>query len=285
MPDALLRCAVPALRQADALAAWVLLGWLGMRLGWSLASGLLPVVLWWAVRAGCEAAGRPRPEIGMAGFCLAALALATLASGLAGPQALPLLLLAAAAWGLWSATLSGHGTAHPLHLSRLAMGLMMGSLWLSSQWCLGPGWTDGQAVALHLGLMVGVPLLLSAGGRLVHTRPGTPVRQAQMLLLPGALLLAVASTPAAHIAGMVLLVVSSTMHLPGHAGHRSAAGGRMAGPALLLAVGLAAPTLGPVALQAAWALVALFAALQALRPLHRAWPAPATSPQRWSDAS
>jgi hypothetical protein len=39
-----------ALRQLDALAAWLLLGWLGQRLGWSFASGLLPVVVWWTVR-------------------------------------------------------------------------------------------------------------------------------------------------------------------------------------------------------------------------------------------
>ncbi len=49
--------ATPALMHAGEVAQWslVLLGWLwlgeqGMRWGWSLASGVLPVALWWAAR-------------------------------------------------------------------------------------------------------------------------------------------------------------------------------------------------------------------------------------------
>lgn len=274
----------PALRQLDALAAWVLLGWLGMRLGWSVASGVLPVVVWWTVRVSAARRHSLRRDVGVAGLWLAMLSLATIASGLATPYGLGLLLIAAAGWGLWSATLSACGSDQPLPLAQLAMGLMMGSLWLSSQWCLGPGWTDGQAVALHLGLMAGLPLAVSLASRVTGTQLAVNPRHALVLLAVGALLLATAGTPAGHIAGMALVVLGGALDVQPRQAAPSDALIRLAGPALLLVIGVMAPALGPATLQSAWALVALLAAAQALHPT-RFVRSPVSTLQRWSDAA
>lgn len=274
----------PALRQLDALAAWVLLGWLGMRLGWSVASGVLPVVVWWAVRVSATRRHGLRRDVGVAGLWLAMLSLAAAASGLASPHGLSLLLIAAAGWGLWSATLSRHAHERTLPLAQLGMGLMMGSLWLASQWCLGPGWTDRQAVALHLGLMAGLPLAVSLASRVTGTQLAVNPRHALVLLAVGALLMATAGTPAGHIAGMALVVIGGALHMQPRHAMPSGVLIRLAGPALLLVFGVMAPALGPVTLQSAWALVALLAATQALQPARFIRPL-VSSPQRWSDAA
>lgn len=270
----------PALRQLDALAAWVLLGWMGMRLGWSVASGVLPVVVWWAVRVSAARSHGLRSDVGLVGLWLAMLSLATIASGLATPYGLALLLVAAAGWGLWSATLSACGSEQSLPLAQLAMGLMMGSLWLSSQWCLGPGWTDGQTVALHLGLMAGLPLAISLASRVTGTRLTVNRRPVMALLAVGALLLATAGTPVGHIAGMALVVLGGALDVQPRQAAPSDALIRLAGPAVLLVTGVMAPALGPATLQSAWALVALLVAAQALHPTP-----PFSSLQRWSDAA
>jgi hypothetical protein len=247
-----------ALRQADTLLAWVLLGWLGQRLGWSFASGVWPVVVWWGVRCGGAAwfARGPWPRTWpLAG---AAALLASLTVLPLDQVALPVLLAAAALWGGWSASLSAAtGGATTPSLPGQAMGLMMGSLWLSGQWCLGPGWTDAQAVALHLGLMLGVPLLAAAVLRLGRLSGPVPEWPPTALLATGALLMAWPGSSAWRSAGMLLLVLAWSL-----AAHRSASARPGAvslpaglGPVLLLAVGLASPSLGPQSLQ--WAYGAL----------------------------
>jgi hypothetical protein len=287
MSDALLRPALPVLRHADALAAWVLLGWLGMRLGWSVASGVLPVVIWWSVRSACQASGRPLRGWGVAGLWLAMLALAGLPLVSGAP--LGLLLVAAGAWGVWSAALSdGHPHAR-MDAPRLAMGLMMGSLWLSSQWCLGPGWTDGQAVALHLGLMTGLPLLVLALERLCGTSLSTVgPRPAHGLLLAGALLMAMASGTAGHVTGMLLLVLAGTLTERQPAPPTPsplALAWCWVGPALLLGVGWAATRWGPGALQAAWSVVALLALAGTLPRSPFRQRTPPFAHHHWRDAS
>lgn len=252
-----------ALHQADALLAWVLLGWLGQRLGWSFASGVWPVVVWWSVRCGGGAwfARGPSPSAWPLAGAVALLASLTVLPS--GGVALPILLTAAALWGGWSASLNAaSGTTIP-SLPGLAMGLMMGSLWLGSRWCLGPGWTDPQAVALHLGLMVGVPLLAAAWRRSGLGAPGAGDWLSGALLAAGALLMACADATAGRLAGMVLLVLAWSLHT-----HRPPTARTNAipvpaglGPALLLAVGLLAPSLGPAAMQAAWGFVAALALL------------------------
>ncbi|MGM9425684.1 hypothetical protein [Hydrogenophaga sp. MI9] len=265
MSERLHRSALAALRQADALAAWVLLGWLGQRLGWSFASGVWPVVLWWGVRCGGGVflERGPSPRVWLAGAAALLLSLTVLP---AGGAALPILLTAAALWGGWSASLNAAAGATAPTLPGQAMGLMMGSLWLSGQWCLGPGWTGAQAVALHLGLMVGVPLLLSVLRGLGHEMPTGAAWQPPALLAAGALLMAWPGSTAWRLAGMVLLVLAWSLAAQGTAPARHGAIPLPAalGPLLLLAVGLASPTHGPESLQWAYGALGVLALLTAL---------------------
>lgn len=284
MSDFLARHALPVLRHTDALAAWVLLGWLGMRLDGSFASGVLPMVVWWAVRSGCEGRGSAFHMSGVAALSIGMLALGTLASGQAMVPASMLLLAAAAAWGFWSASIPSRQAQHPAHLPGLAMGLMMGSLWLSGQWCLGPGWTDSQRVALHLSLMISLPWLVAGVHRMTGTRWTLGIRQAHALVALGACLMTTTGATAWHITGMSLVVMGWSA--PSHHAHPpQTTGWSIAGPALLLAVGLAAPDLGPASLQSAWALVAVVAATLALLHPWRAGRPPSYVPQSWRDAA
>ena len=123
---------------------------------------MLPVVLWWTLRCSGTArwAHAATPRVWLLASAVGLLAVLPLLP--TGPAALAVLLLAAALWGGWSASIARTAGDTTPTLPGLAMGLMMGSLWLGSQWCLGPGWTPAQAVALHAGLMLGVPLLVAA---------------------------------------------------------------------------------------------------------------------------
>ena len=250
------------LRQFDTLLAWVLLGWLGLRLGWSVASGVLPVVMWWSARrAGASARPRLHALLPWPPW-LAVLLLAGLAGLPTGPWTLALLLLAAGLWGLSSATLSSPDPSDQEPLSHMTMGLMMGSLWLTSLWCLGPDWNDTEAVLLHLGLMAGTPLLLAILRRATDLNATLTQRQLAALVAVGALLLAGSDATTWRLAGMVLLVLAASLPHPAIESARSVPGQGWIGPALLLTVGLAAPTYGPVALQTAWLAVAVLAMAQ-----------------------
>lgn len=272
----------PALRHADALAAWLLLGWLGQRLGWSFASGMLPVVLWWALRCGGAAVVVPGVSIGSLACALGLLAVLPLLP--AGPTGLAVLLLAAALWGAWSSSLARGAGATTPSLPGLSMGLMMGSLWLASQWCLGPGWTQAQAVALHGGLMLGVPLLLALLRRTLHWPAPAAAWTPSALLATGALLMAWPDATAWRLTGMVLLVLAWAWG-PRAAHHKHPASRVRTqvpaglGPVLLLAVGWLSPTQGPAALQAAWAVVSVLAFADLLRWRPHRPAAPLKTPQ------
>ena len=274
-----------ALRRLDTLLAWLLLGWLGQRLGWSFASGVLPVVLWWTLRCSGTArwAHAATPRFWLLASAVGLLAVLPLLP--TGPAALAVLLLAAALWGGWSASIARTAGDTTPTLPGLAMGLMMGSLWLGSQWCLGPGWTPAQAVALHAGLMLGVPLLVAALRRAGCWPASAAACPPAALLAAGALLMAWPDATAWRLAGMGLLVLAWTVgthgaHPAGTARAQVPAG---LGPALLLAVGWLAPTQGPAAMQAAWAIVAVLALADLLRWRPHRPSVALKPPQRWSD--
>lgn len=273
-----------ALRQADALAVWLLLGWLGQRLGWSVASGVLPVVVWWTVRCGGTALGTHRAAPHAWALACAAGALALLASLAllpAGPAALMALLLGSALWGAWSAALAAGDTTPTL--PGQAMGLMMGSLWLGSQWCLGPGWTDAQAVALHLVLMTGLPGLVAVARRHEPARGRASPRLLAAMLAAGALLMAGSGDTEGRLAGMVLLVTAWSLGAGAPNPARSPLPAVL-GPALLLAVGLGSPTLGPQSLQWAYGVLGVLA-LWAACGKRLADDPLAPPPLTWKDAS
>lgn len=161
---------VHALVHAGEVAQWtvVLLGWLwlgeqGMRLGWSLASGVLAVVLWWAARL-------------LSRGHVWALASSPAWMGLLG-------LLTA--WGVWwPDVLPGHGAAHA---GLLALAMVWGV------WC---GWieTRSQSSTFSLGRVAWHPVVAAALAYAAWRMPGSvtlaPVGVSAVLALCAAVLYA-----------------------------------------------------------------------------------------------
>jgi hypothetical protein len=163
---------------------------------------------------------------------------------------------------------SGAGSAPHQLLAPSAMGLMMGTLWLGPDWCMGAGWTTGQAVATHVALMAGLPALVALvlkGARRV--RPGlhfAPTAQEFLglaLIALGALMWLGNST--AHgLLAMLLPSVAWALHcnrtrvvfrpLAKNSDPVQRGLALCLGPVLLLAVGVASAEQGPLAMQ--WAL-------------------------------
>lgn len=250
------------LHWAVLLMGWVWLGQQGQRLGWSVASGVLAVAIWWALRVLFAQSGfiqrLPRQAsvwLGM-GTVGGALGVAGLASS---PMAHALLLLLAGVWALWSALLEvgSHGPlAKPCgaeaSLPQTAMGLMMGSLWLTSSWCATAGLQPATVVGFHVLLMAVLPALASRW----HLPPWAAQAGPLTLVLAGSLVLQLGNGWAHGATGMALLALAWALQAPQHqASHTARRWSALAGPALLLAVGWWSPTLGPQVLQAAYGLL------------------------------
>jgi hypothetical protein len=121
-----------ALAHAGEVAQWVvlLLGWIwlgeqGMLLGWSLASGVVPVALWWAVRLLCRGSAwalRAAPAVvGGCGLLTAcAVLLPAKVAGLGSPATLLALGLLGALWGMWSALIETRNPVSTFQLGPLA---------------------------------------------------------------------------------------------------------------------------------------------------------------------
>ena len=325
------------------LMGWVWLGAQGQRLGWSVASGVMPVALWWALRlllAHASLAERlapaaapllgaltalgvllvgqwQTPATGHAALLVLAALWAAWSAALETPVArgacrrrwwgLPPLLAAAltalctavvlpAPFGLWAApgvlllaAVLGQ-RSKPLTVQRsnattsscaasavpaTAMGLMMGTLWLSNAWCSAAGWSPASVVVIHLGLMAVLP----AFTRLTLVPRHIPALWADRLplalvVLGAAVLLA--GTGAAHgVVGMGLLALAWSVHAGRQraeawsaatvattkSGAVVAVVRALSGPALLLAVGWLSPTSGPWAQQLAYGLIGAAAML------------------------
>lgn len=326
------------------LLAWLWLGQQGQRLGWSLASGVLAVALWWAMRVLCRGTGWAFrcPSSWVVGLGL----LTALGVGLSGHfSALswgqgPLLALAAV-WGCWSALVetrsqtssfvpgrwpwqpvlaaallglawlglsglqvtvwvapaaglalalcaavlfardrqpawraracSGAGNAPHSLLAPSAMGLMMGTLWLGHDWCMGPGWTTGQTVAAHVALMAGLPALTAWALRRWQAVSPAALGTSAAPELAGGVLIALGAlmwlgnSPAHGLLAMLLPSLAWALHcqrprpvampLRGWSAELRRCLALMLGPVLLVAVGLLSPVQGPLAIQ--WALACL----------------------------
>jgi len=321
------------------LLGWLWLGQQGMRLGWPVASGVLAVALWWAVRVLCRGMlwtfQCPSWVVGWCGGLTAAGV--CLHEQWGGHVAL---LALAAVWGVWSALVetrhpvstlaAGRLAWHPLVAAGLlgwmwrvfsgggvegsgevspgdvglwlglcsavlfardrqlawraqactgatgapqnglapsAMGLMMGTLWLGHDWCLGTGWTTGQVVSAHVVLMAALPVLVAC---LLHVWPrmnGSPVVQdmASLALMALGALMWLGNGMAYGLLAMLLPSVAWALHCNCT---RAAAGpwARMplglqrclalcCGPVLLVGVGMVSPEQGPLSIQ--WALASL----------------------------
>lgn len=332
------------------LLAWLWLGQQGVRLGWPLASGVLAVALWWAVRVLCRGTGWALrcPSAWMA-VCGAVVAVDVWLSAVAGAPAGTLwaLLALAALWGVWSALIETRSLGRRQHaahrawqpvlaasllglawglpagagvragavalllglcaavlyardrrpglrahackgasgtLSHLpapsAMGLMMGTLWLGGDWCMGSGWTQEQAVAAHVALMAGLPALLALLLQVLKERRGMRLSPAAhdafslgCITLSGGLWLG--SSTAHGVLAMALASCAWALHCKrprvvlqvraqlSNRSQRYVA--LLLGPALLVWVGMASAQQGPLAMRYAFVLLGALSGYLLLR--------------------
>lgn len=160
-----------ALAHAGEVAQWavMLLGWLwlgeqGMRLGWSVASGVLAVVLWWAARLMCRGsawalqAGAWR--MGVCGLLTAC--------GVWLPSMLAAwdmahwgLLLVALLWGAWSGLVETRSRVSTFQMGLLAWHPVLAGCLVAVAWHLSGGESDTPW---------GVSLLLALGAAVLHAR-------------------------------------------------------------------------------------------------------------------
>ena len=364
MSDApvLLRSHRAVLAHAGEVAHWtvLLLGWIwlgeqGMRLGWSLASGVVAVSLWWMVRLACRGSSlalacTPR-VVGVVGL-LTALGVWLPVQVAQPPIAHASLLALALVWGVWSALIDtrtqvstfslGPFAWHPLAAAALvaavwflpadapfsvvgvslllalcaavlylrdqstatqltpcrgptdqtqallapsAMGLMMGTLWLGNAWCSALGWTTEDMVFAHLLLMAGLPsvlaLLIGSVGRGCFSAAMESFTSLGLLLLGSLMLLG--NSVVSGVLVMVLPSLAWAVHCTRSSESTSGLARAWAvrsqqlllGPVLLLGVGLATPSHGPWAMQAA---LALLGALSAGALIAMAWRAHSPNP-------
>lgn len=139
------------------LLGWVWLGEQGMRIGWTMASGLLPVAAWWAVRMLCR--GRawvfhcPPVLLGLAGL-LTASGVWLLGQLPSTSESHAWLLSLAVVWGAWNACIETRSTSstyqlgpvawHPILAAALVLYLgPIHLLWL----CTGVLWAHAQVHA------------------------------------------------------------------------------------------------------------------------------------------
>lgn len=165
-------------------------------------------------------------------------------------------------------------------LSPSAMGLMMGSLWLSNAWCVGLGWRIEQMVVIHLGLMAGLPTLVAYAIRSttrITTFSQHHGRISLALLCWGALAM-LGEGPFFIAMGMLLPSLAWAVHCnrPRVKTHKREPSSTwfvkgwalLLGPVLLTWVGLYSPVQGPFAIETA---LALLGGLAFLQLLHMWW--------------
>jgi len=155
-------------------------------------------------------------------------------------------------------------------LPQTAMGLMMGSLGMSSAWCANAGWSTTTVMGLHLLLMTALPGLVRLDF-IPRQMPPTVARLLPLaLVMVGGSLLGMALSLANGLVGMLLLGLAWALpSTDGSATQRPLIGAALrwaplGGPVLLVAVGVLSPTWGPQALALAYGGLAALAGLLVL---------------------
>ena len=171
----------------------------------------------------------------------------------------------------------------PLVLPTSAMGLMMGSLWLGNAWCAGLNLSLEWMAISHLVLMAGLPALVTGFTRSWEPDGNARAHERLSFISLGFLILGplmLLGDSAAHgTLAMVLPSLAWAVHL---CRHRFPLGSAvrwppgvqrglalLLGPGLLAWVGLISPWQGPVAVQSAFALLGVLAAVQILYGVRR----------------
>jgi hypothetical protein len=329
--------------------AWVWLGAQGQRVGWSLASGVVPVALWWGMRlvftnlhlshylpryipwvlgvltalgtlaianfpglstfallalacvwaawtavldlpdasSRCQGRWAGWPPLLAAALC----ALATVAPvPVAVSHSAVVLVLLCAAWlGRGLPCTRREAASHCGHpavvIPTAAMGLMMGTLWLGSDWCRSAGVSNAQLVVMHLGVMAALPALtrLDLIARQLTQRQSQ--RTSLLLVFAGSMVLVSGSQAAHGLVGMGLMFLAWAMHAGRYGGvvDKGWPWSALIGPILLLLVGFLSPLVGPQALLWAYAALGIMALLAV--PLSGRYAQPMQPmPFRWRDA-
>ena len=156
-----------ALAHAGEVAQWalMLLGWLwlgeqGMRLGWSVASGVLAVVLWWSARLMCRGSAWAQQSGAMRmGACGLLTACGVWLPGMlaAVDMAHGGLLLVALLWGAWSGLVETRSRVSTFQMGWLAWHPVMAGCLVGLAWRLSAGESDTPwGVSLLLALAAGV---------------------------------------------------------------------------------------------------------------------------------
>ncbi|WP_353138942.1 hypothetical protein [Limnohabitans sp.] len=157
---ATLNHALRALTHAREVAHWLvlLLGWLwlgqqGTILGWSFASGVLAIAIWWAVRLLCRGgawAFKSAPwVIGLLG-ALTLCGVYGLKNLVAQPWTLGVLLGLAVVWGLWSAMIETRSQVSTFQLGNVAWHPVLAAALVACcwQWPDGTPFTNGAVMVL-----------------------------------------------------------------------------------------------------------------------------------------
>lgn len=149
--------------------------------------------------------------------------------------------------------------------SGMAMGLMMGSLWLSADWCSASGLPVQAVIAAHLAVMGLLPALLSLTPAMRRRLGAHQAEHLRLLLLAAGGLIALAEPSRAGWAAAMAchaLAWAAGVPRPPLRDRSTVFPWALAGPVLLLAIGLASQGWGPQALAAGHALLG-FAAFTA----------------------
>lgn len=182
------------LAHAGEVAQWTaqLLGWLwlgqqGMHLGWSLASGVMAVAVWWSLRVLCRGSGWAfRRASAVVGVCGVMTALGVCLPGILGSGlwAHVSLWVVAAVWGVWSALIETRSRVSTFQSGGLPWQPVLAAVLLGLGWLVLSSAGAAQAVATERGLgealvSVGVSLCLALCAALLYLRDRRPALRAR----------------------------------------------------------------------------------------------------------
>lgn len=241
-------------------AAWVAQAEIGAVAAWALVA---VAALWalWSASLDAQASRCQRPWVGWPPVAAALLAWGAVSPGWAGQGFTVVGVVSAVALLAWSAApaQSLDPKRSSSGLPQTAMGLMMGSLWLSGAWCASGGWPMDSVVGFHLLCMAVLPGLVRRDFIPRHLPPLAGRVLPLVLVATGGGLVWAGPSLANGLVGMGLLALAWALPSRHESGTAPGRWAKLAfnwaplgGPVLLLAVGVWSPTVGPLAMAMAY---------------------------------